>query len=280
MPRQKPAFRYSTQDLSERWARLHRGDCEPWPDERHVERLGRKNVELGSWISASGGPARVAEGLQAAWQEFHEGHFEAAAHRGAGLGALGATVANKAAGVYAPHTDGEHAARMLSAAIERGERAVAAMPSYANAHYMLGLVLGRYGQCISILEALARGLGPRVRSCLERTLELEPLHAEAHIAMGLYHSEIVGKLGALAASLTHGASAKAALVHFRRAMRLLPSAPVAYLEHANGLLLLDAALHRDEARALYVKAARCEPADAMEQLDVQAAQARLRSLHD
>lgn len=214
----------------------------------------------------------MAQALQAAWAAFHAGRFRDAIKAGHALGALGTVPANRAAAVdslYPAH--GSDPLRELETAIERGERAVAEVADQANVHYTLALVLGRYSQRISILQALAAGLAGRVREHLERALELEPRHAEAHLAFGLYHAEIVAKLGALAASLTYGASSRAALEHLRQALILAPHSPIVHMEYANGLVLLDAAKYRAQAKALYVQAAACEPADVMERLDVERA---------
>jgi len=189
------------------------------------------------------------------------------------LGALGATVANKAAAidsVYSKHS-GSQVLHMLEAATARGEEAVGQLPKYPNAHYMLALVLGRYSQRISILKALAEGLAGRVRSQLEQTLALESRHAEAHVALGLYHAEIINKLGSLTAGLTHNVSSEKAIEHFHHASRLAPSSPIVQMEHANGLLLLDADRYRSQAHSLYERATACHPLDAMESLDVECA---------
>ncbi len=260
--------------LRSRWERLHRGDCEPWPDAQRIERLAGKERAFAAFLERYAGPEALARELQSAWEEFHAGEFRAAIEHGERLGALGASVANKAAAVctlYAP-AGAPEALATLEAAVTRAEAAVETLPDYPNAHYLLALVLGRYSQRISILKALAEGLAGRVRSHLERTLKLEPRHAEAHLAFGLYHAEIIGKLGALAAALTYGASRDAALEHFGRAARLAPDSPIVLMEHANGLLLLDAQRNRDEARALYREAAALAPADAMERLDIERAQ--------
>ncbi|HVW70690.1 MAG TPA: hypothetical protein VHB68_17050, partial [Steroidobacteraceae bacterium] len=181
--------------------------------------------------------------------------------------------ANKAAAVHSLYAKrgADEELKLLEAAAQRGDSAVAVLPDYANAHYTLALVLGRYSQGISILKALAAGIAGRVRTHLERTLELEPGHAEAHVAFGLYHAEIVAKLGALAAGLTYGASKDAALTHFRKAAQLAPASAIICIEHANGLLLLDPDRYRQEARALYARAAEVEPVDEMERLDVERA---------
>jgi tetratricopeptide (TPR) repeat protein len=217
--------------------------------------------------------------VQDAWRAFHAGEFRRAIQMGSKLGALGACAANKAAAVdtlYAQESTPQ-LLRELEAAVARGETAVKVLPDYPNAHYMLALVLGRYSQRISVLTALAAGLAGRVRAHLERALGLEPRHAEAHVAFGLYHAEIVGKLGPLAASLTYGASPGAALEHLRKAARLAPDSLIVQMEYAHGLLLLDATRHRDQARTLYKRAAACEPQDAMERLDVEHARQGLGS---
>jgi tetratricopeptide (TPR) repeat protein len=257
-------------ELRERWSRLHQTDREPWPDAGLVGRLARGSGSLASAIAALGGAAEVAQGLQDAWRSFHSGAFARAILAGGKLGVLGAPVANKAAAVDSLYSKRSAAQLLkeLESAITRGERAVVELPEHPNAHYTLALVLGRYSQRISILKALAAGLAGRVRQHLERTLSLEPRHAEAHLAFGLYHAEIVGKLGSLAASLTYGATTSAAIGHFRQALGLAPSSPIVRMEYAHGLLLLDATQHLAQAQELYAQAAACEPADAMERLDV------------
>jgi len=264
--------------LEAQWSRLHTGDREPWPEESEVKALAKKQTGFASWLETYGDPAALVRELRHAWREFHAGQFHKAIELGSDLGPLGACVANKAVAVdtlYARPTP--QVLALLSAAIARGERAVEVLPRHPNAHYTLALVLGRYSQRISILKALAAGLAGRVRSHLEKTLTLESRHAEAHLALGLYHAEIVSKLGALAAAVTYGASQEKALEHFRRAMRLAPAAPIVRVEYANGLLLLDADRYRAQARELYEQAAACDPADAMEQADVARAQRGPRS---
>ncbi len=267
------AFRYPGDKLRQRWERLHNGDREPWPDEAMIARFSKQQPALGSWVKSHGGAADVAQALQNAWREFHAGDFRKAIAQGDELGALGASAANKAAGIDSLYSNQSEATilKMLDTAVQRGEAAVKQLPDYANAHYLLALVLGRYSQRISILKALAQGLAGRVRSHLDRTLALEPHHAEAHLALGLYHAEIINKLGSLAAALTYGASRDAAIEHFRHAVRLAPDSPIIHMEYGNGLMLLGGEPARAQATEFYQKAAACEPADAMESLDARRA---------
>jgi len=153
--------------------------------------------------------------------------------------------------------------------IERAEAAIAEFPDDANAHYFRAFLLGRYSQSISVAKALAQGIGGRVRQSLEKALQLAPEHAEAHTAMGLYHAEIIDKVGKMVGRMTYGASADRAMEHFERALELTPEAPIAHIEYGNGLYLLFGDKRLDESNAAYERAAAIEPIDAMQKLDVE-----------
>src|SRR5208337_2225535 len=116
-------------------------------------------------------------------------------------------------------------------------------------------------------KALAQGIGGRVKASLDKALKLEPNHADAHIALGAYHAEIVTKVGGMLASLTYGASKEEAMKHFALARRLLPDSAIARIEEANGIVMLFGKAKLAEAEKLYKEAARCKPADAMQKLD-------------
>lgn len=276
-PYNEPSLAFGGRALEKAWERLHRGDREPWPDARRVAAVHADNPAARAQLAAPAGDAALAARLEAAWRAFHEGDFGEAWRVGNELGVLGAVVACKAAGVYVGYLE-ERKARaeaLLGAAAELAARAAGAAPRLANAHYVHAFVLGRLSQRISVVRALAAGHAGRVRASLERTLELEPRHADAHIALGLYHAEIVAKLGSLAAKLSYGASAAAALRHFKEAVRLFPDSAIAWMEYGNGLLALEGDQRRDEARRHYERAGSLRPLDAMERLDVEQARAEL-----
>ena len=141
---QKP-YAYEGEALRKAWDRLHKGDCEPFPD-------------------------TVA--LQHAWRAFHRGDFADAIAQGSKLGAPGSVVASKAAAVAATYLeeDDRRALRLLDDAAKRAAEATRALPGHANVWYMQAFVLGRYAQRISIVKALAEGIGTKVRKALDRTL--------------------------------------------------------------------------------------------------------------
>ena len=265
-------FDYAGDQLEQHWDRLHRGDREPFPSVAVVEALAQTNNVLGSRD-----PAEVAAQLQAAWRAFHRGDFGQAVGLGESLGVIGSYAANKAQGIHAVYLEEDEAAQleMFQQVAARAEAAQAALPGHANSWYFHAFALGRYSQGISVAKALAQGLGGKIRASLDRALKLEPLHADAHTALGLYHAEVIDKVGKMVGKLTYGASRDAALEHFREAVALFPESAIARMEYANGLLMLDGDRAYDEASELYVAASEAEAADAMERLDVELARSQL-----
>ena len=189
----------------------------------------------------------------------------------------GANVANKAENIQATYLehDKETKLALFLDVVHRGEELQKAAPDLANGWYLYAQALGRYGQGISVAKALAEGLGGKVKGALERAIGLEPKHADANIALGAYNAAVVNKMGGLAARLTYGATKEAAVEYFREAMKLNPGSAVAHIEYANGLAMLFGKAKLAEATKLYEEAARCEPADVMEWLDVELAKSEI-----
>jgi tetratricopeptide (TPR) repeat protein len=244
------AFTYAGDALKKNWDKLHRGDCEPFPRDPQV---------------------------QEAWRLFHQGKFAEAVAAGIEAGEAGLTAANKAQSIYANGVEPKEAAKiaLFEEVMQRAEKQARAEPKNANAHYLFAYAAGRYSQRISVVKALSQGYGGKIRAALEAALKLEPKHAEAHIAMGAFHAEIIDKVGALVGGLTYGAKREAGEEHFRKALKLAPDSPIARIEMANGLVLLHGKKALDEAAKLYAAAAGIAPRDAMEKLDVEAAKAEL-----
>jgi len=245
-PHADKAYVHDGANLKKHWNRLHRGDCEPYP-----------------------GDAAAQE----AWRLYHQGEFERAVAAGGKAGASGANAASKATLVYATYLE-KDAARALALyqdAAARCEAVVKADPANANAHYLLAFALGRYSQGISITKALSQGLGGKVKDALARALELAPKHADAHIAFGAYHAEIIDKVGSMVGGLTYGAKKEAAVEHFEQALKLNPESAIARIEYANALVMMFGKSKMAQAESLYKEAAKCKPMDAMERLDVELA---------
>lgn len=264
-----PPFDFGGAALKSRWTRLHCGDCEAFPTAAAL----RDRIHADA---RSGSAKEVVAAVQDAWRAFHSGDFQRAFDLGSQVGLPGFAVALKAVGIHATAVEknAQYAQNRLLEASNSAKGVVERLPEDANAHYLYAYTLGRYGQHISIAEALAQGLAGRIEKSLTRTLSLEPHHADAHTALGVYHSEIVAKLGSLAAGLTYGASGDKAIEHFRRALKLAPQVPVVKVEYAHALRRLDEAAHANEIETLLEEAAQCEPADAMEWLDRERARKR------
>ena len=262
-PHSDKAFDYAGDKLAKAWPKLHAGDLEPYPDEKHVAGLLKANAALGK------DAGKLAAQLQDAWRAFHRGDFHEAHDAGVALKALGASVAIKAGGIHATYlvsSDKDKIARYEELA-KLADAAVDALPGEANSHYRRAFALGRYSQCISISKALAQGIAGKVKQSLDATLKLAPKHAEARTALGLYNAEIVGKVGGMLAKLTYGASAAEAEKQFKEALKLTPDSPIAWIEYGNALLLLHGDKKEDEVAEAYSKAAKLKPRDAMEALD-------------
>jgi tetratricopeptide (TPR) repeat protein len=242
-------YTYDAAALKKHWARLHRGDAEPYPKDAAV---------------------------QAAWALFHAGQFQKAHDAGLKAGEAGIVVANKAQAIYANYLESAEKTRlaMFLEIAERAEEQAKADPKLANAHYWMAYALGRYSQGISVAKALTQGLGTKVKNALATTIALAPKHADAHIALGTFHAEVIDKVGRLLGK-TQGADAATGLKMFKEALALNPDSAIGRVEYANGLVMLEGDKRMKEAEKLYAEAAECKPLDAMERLDVEMAREEL-----
>ncbi|WP_440113776.1 tetratricopeptide repeat protein [Acidovorax sp. BL-A-41-H1] len=243
-------YRFDAASVKKHWARLHGGDAEPCPKDTAV--------------------------LEA-WALFHNGDFEKAAAAGLAAGSAGITVANKATSIYANYLEPKEKTRLdlFTQVAERAEAQAGEDPSNANAWYWHAYALGRYSQGISVAKALAQGLGGKVKESLEKAIALSPKHADARIALGAFHAEVIDKVGSLIGGMTYGAKKDAGLKLFQEALKLNPGSAIAMIEYANALVMLEGDKKMKEATALYEKAAAAEPMDAMERLDVEMARSEL-----
>ena len=273
-PHAAKAFDQAGDKLAKAWPALHAGDCEPFPDDKRAAAL----IKAAGKAAPKGlDAAGLAAALQDAWRAFHRGDFQQAFEAGSALGPVGASVACKALAIHASYLvdDEDEQLKRYEQAGKLAEAAIAALPGEANSHYRFAHAMGRYSQGISIAKALKLGLATKVRKALEKALEIAPKHAEAHTALGLYHAEIIDKVGALVGGLTYGAKAAEAEKHIATALKLTPDSPIAHVEHANLLLLLHGDKKEDAAAAAFEKAGKLKPRDAMEALDAEFARDQL-----
>jgi len=249
-PHPDKSYAQTAATLNKHWDRLHKGDREPFPKD---------------------------EKAQEAWMAFHAGDFQKAFDLGLKAGEAGINAANKAQAIYANYLEKSEAKKLahFQEVMARAEALQENAPKNVNAWYLHAYALGRYSQGISIAKALAQGLAGKVKAGLDRVLKLDAKHADAHIALGAYHAEIIGKVGAMIGGLTYGAKQDAGLSHYEQALKLNPESAIARIEYANGLVTMLGKARLKEAEKLYAEAAKCKPADAMERLDVEMAKAEI-----
>ena len=123
---------------------------------------------------------------------------------------------------------------LFERAADAAQRATRLAPDDAAAHFEVARALGRLAQYRGVLQSL--NLASRVSSALDRTLELDPEHAGAWHARGLFHHDvpwIAGGRGGLV------------LPSFERAIAIEPGEITHRLAFAR--VLVD---RGDEARAL------------------------------
>lgn len=249
-PYPDPSYVYTPPELKKAWKRLHAGDAEPFPKD---------------------------EAVTEAWIAFHAGEFEKAAKLGFAAGMAGYAVASKATCIHANYLEKskEKKRSLLQSVVERCEKQQVSEPKNPAGFYWHAYALGRYAQDISVVKALAQGIGTRVKSSLDTAVELAPRHADAHIALGVCHAEIIDKTGALVGRLTYGASKEESIRHFKTALELNPDSAIARVEFANALVLMEGKKGAREAIALCEEAVTLTPHDAMERLDIELAKKEL-----
>ena len=249
-PHADKTYTYAGDSLKKSWARLHRGDCEPFPKDAAA---------------------------QDAWRAFHAGDFERALAAGLDAGGSGVNAANKAACIYASYLETVDAKKItiFEDVAGRCEALIKAEPKNVNAYYLHAYALGRYAQGVSITKALAQGVGGKVKASIAQAIKLDAKHADAHIALGAYHAEIIDKVGAMVGGLTYGAKKESGVDAFEKAIKLNPDSAIAKIEYANGLVMMFGKSRMKEAENLYAEAAACKPVDAMERLDVELARENL-----
>jgi tetratricopeptide (TPR) repeat protein len=253
------AFPYDAADyaldvatLRTRWERLHRGDAEPLPDN---------------------------DAVLAAWALFHGGQFQQAYDAGLQAGGAGITVANKAQAVHASYLETSERVRlaMLLEISERAGEQAQKSPDCAAAHYWLAYSLARYSHGTNIARAAAQGFGERVKTALETAIALSPRHADARVALGSFHAEVIDRVGRPLGT-AQGADAAIALESFKEALALNPTSVPAHIEYAMGLVMLEGERRVKEAEQLCADAAACTAEDAAERLEVEMARAELHDI--
>jgi tetratricopeptide (TPR) repeat protein len=242
-----PLIPLDAQEVQAHWHRLHGGDAEPLPASPQV--------------------------LQA-WTLYHRGDFENAYQTGLALSQrqepAGLLVAVRALSVYATYLEprSDQRVHLLEQAHTLAGQHAEQHPDNPNAWYVLAYALGRHAQSLSVTKSLTMGLGARTREALERTLSLNPRHADAHLALATFNAEVIDKVGEVVGAMTYGVSKSTALALYDRAQELNPGSLVGMLETARGLMMLDPEHQQARADRLYQQLRVARTLDALEALVV------------
>ena len=243
-------YNFDAHSVKKEWTKLHAGDLEPLPQDTK---------------------------LLEAWAHFHNGEFQKANASGLKLGLAGMNVAHKATCVYATYLEKQEARRLelFLEVAQRAEQQISQDTDNVNAYYWHAYALGRYSQGISVAKALAQGIGSRVKTNLETVIKRQPNHPDAHIALGTFHAEVIDKVGTLIGAMAYGAHRDTGMSLFAQALKLHMESAAGMIEYAHALLMLDGDKMMAEANRLYQLAARGNPLDAMERLDIEMARTEL-----
>lgn len=235
-------------ELKERWSQLHQADLAALP----------------------------SGDLLDAWLAFHNGDFAKAGKMGRGLGIKGLPVVLRCVVAYTDYVceDDKVSTELLHDAYLYGVKLCEDSHFDMNCEFTTALTMGRYSQSISVTKALHQGMGGKIKSRLTAVLEHQPKHAEAHVAMALYHAEIINKVGATLGGITYGAKTKSALQHIEQALSLAPTA-INLIEAGNAYILLKEKDAVSKATELYQQAANLKPLDALQAMDIDFAKSQL-----
>lgn len=221
-----------------------------------------------------------AQSIDAARTAYIEGRFMEAAELAESLGTSeGLALASKSVTMQAYYIspDDEKDA-LFERALALAQEAIRSDPDDPEAHIQLSHVMGRHGQTIGVMESATKGYADRIRDTVENALRLSPEMPEAHLSMGMWHSEVVSSLGSFMADMMFGADEDDAIEFYERALEGAPEEKIVPLEYAIGLLDLDDDEYREQARRLLQRAIELPAEDAYDGLIHQKAVETLAAL--
>ncbi len=198
--------------------------------------------------------AAKAQSLGSARAAFADGRFLEAASLGeAQKTSAGFALAAQSLAVYAHfEADGSEWNEVIQRAIQAGENAVRADSLNPEAYCQYAHAVGRYAQGVGTLTAIRKGLAGKVRDAIEAALEVDPDYPGAHLTLGGWHADVAAA-GALARRI-YGASRKAAIYHYERALELVPDSKILLYEYGIRLAGLDRESGEQRAREMLEEA--------------------------
>ena len=219
--------------------------------------------------------AFAAATLQDAQSQYAKGDFAGAVQTAVALNTSdGFALAAKSNSIFAS-TQADNKQEAIYAQSEKYARSAISLDvGNGEGYFETARALGRLSQLRGILAALTQGLGGQIKDNLDKALKIDPQYANALVAVGLWHAEIVGK----GVAFLYGADPVKGLAAFNRAVKLEPKVIIHRVEFARGLMLIDAGKNKDAALAQLEIAVTLSPRDAAEKLDLERAKRDLAAL--
>ena len=221
-----------------------------------------------------------AQSIDEARAAYAEGRFLEAAELAESLGTSeGFALASKSVTVQAYYVSADDEKDgLFERALALAQEAIRSDPDDPGALMQLSHVMGRHAQTIGVVESASKGYADKIRDVVEDALQLNPEMPEAHLSMGMWHSEVVSSLGSFMADMMFGADEDEAIEFYERALKGAPEEKIVPLEYAIGLLDLDDDDYREQARKLLQRAIDLPAKDAYDDLVHQKAVETLAAL--
>jgi tetratricopeptide (TPR) repeat protein len=203
-------------------------------------------------------------GLGTAKELFAQGEFSKAAQMAIGFNTSeGYALAARAINVKAQILKSEQQLLHYQLAQNYAQKALDLNAKNPDAHLEFARAIGEIGVIEGLAAALAKGVGNRVRDALNTALAIDPDHAEALLALGMWHVSVAAQ-GSLAA-LIYGASAADGERLIQKAIAQEPKRIGFRLTYAKALVLQN---NRAKALGQLEYALQINPKDAEEKINL------------
>lgn len=287
VPFDQAPFTLDRERMARDWPVLMRLYGAPWPSEEYLAAL------YGRWpaLKPDGKDAvAVAAAVQATWQMYFRGDFQAASEAGDEAGFAGAFPALLSQVMYAQYLEPDLARKHMllqdvADRIARHAGVLKAMkkdPAFRREYALMRLMhvyaLGRIAEDIPVAEAVRRGYAFKVIDGVDDFSDLLPEHPLTPALLSGVDANVVRKVGKAMGRITFGAKQSKVRDGFEATLAKVPDSAVIRYEYANALLFIDRKRGLALAIAELQQAAAQKPRSALEALDAMYAVKRRREL--